>query len=739
MKFARLIALILFASRTGSTAAHEPVSPRISLEVNDGFCADGSLYKLVPSPDDPPNLNVWGGFCHAEYKTSALAKTTAFIAPKILRIYTIGWTKSPTLSLERISDGMKFVIVPWDEDLYRWSRSDFALPDDWQGKPVRLVAEGAPPRGLWRAFSEPVHADGVVKLGDAKRILYLTALHYAGLMMFALAVTAVGVYYGIRDRIDAGLITLAATALPGYCMFWLTLITPKLSHAYALTFLIGGLAALVVFFRKLNADGRGVLKSLAVPLLLTGAVALMVLSAGFLYGGVNDPMNKARGRFLPRLPPDNELPLLLAKGVLLPHVPSPLQGDWLSSDRPPLQSGMVLAEYPLFRRILEQEYTAASVLAQSLWIFGLWLLLSAFHLRPRAIALILAACLFSGFAFLNTLFVWPKMLAAAYTLGFLASFVSKPRQDSSRLFIWCVPAVLLAFSLLAHGGAVFALLPAVPLLLLWRRPTPWKRMVAVLLLSLLFYAPWMLYQKFYDPPGNHLLKMHLAGVEQLDKRTFTQTLKDAYGALSWDQIIANKKQNFDFAFTEGFLGLKRTALLLKALAPPANVREAAARGLQLREHMFFHPAACLQLFILAPWALLAGIFKRFRSIEWQTACVFWIFTFVSMSVWCLLMFGPSTTSIHQGAYATMLLSMAAGVLSFWAISPRLSLAVVVFQAGVNFLINDPLTRVPYPNGFLPEGFVHKDTLVLLCLSLTAVFWLISILAKEDNATPSTQS
>jgi len=735
MNLARLLALILLARSVSSAADHEPVSPRISLEVNEGLCADGSLYKLVPSLGDPPNLHIWGGFCHADYKTTALAKTTPFVAPKILRIYTIGWTKSPTLSLERISDGMKFVIVPWDEDLYRWSRSDFVLPQDWQGKQVRLVAEGAPPRGLWRAFSEPVEADGVVKLGDAKRILYLTALHYAGLMLFALAATTLAVYCGVRDRIQAGLVILAATALPGYCIFWLTVLTPSLSHAYAITFLVAGLVTLVVFLRRLDGNGRNVLKSLGAPLLLTGAVALMVLSSGFLYGGLNDPMNKARGRFLPRLPPDNELPLLLAKGALLPHVPSPLQGEWLSSDRPPLQSGMVLAEYPFFRRILEQDYTATCVLAQSLWIFGLWLLLTSFELNPRAVALILAACTFSGFAFLNTLFVWPKMLAAAYTMGFLATFVMKPRPESSRLFTWLLPAALFAFSLLAHGGAVFALLPAIPLLLLWRRPVPWKRMLAVMLLSLLFYSPWMLYQKFYDPPGNHLLKMHLAGVEQVDKRTFTEILKYAYGSLSWDQIVANKKQNFDFAFTEGFLGLQRTALLLRALVTPGGLREAAAHGLQLREHMFFHPAPCLQLFTLAPWALLAGFVKRFRTIEWKTACVFWIFTLVSMSVWCVLMFGPSTTSIHQGAYATMLLSLAAGVLSFWAISPRLAFGMVVFQAGVSFLINDPLTRVPYPNGLLPEGFVHKDTLVLLCLSLTAALWLIITLAREKTGDP----
>ncbi len=111
----------------------------------------------------------------------------------------------------------------------------------------------------------------------------------------------------------------------------------------------------------------------------------------------------------------------------------------------------MLAHFPLFRRPREQGYTVISVLAQSLWIFGLWLLLSALELNPRAISMALAACLFSGFAFLNTFFVWPKMLAAAYGFGFLAAFVVKPPKQFAWLG-WALPGTLLAFSLLSHGG-----------------------------------------------------------------------------------------------------------------------------------------------------------------------------------------------------------------------------------------------------------------------------------------------
>ncbi len=450
-------------------------------------------------------------------------------------------------------------------------------------------------------------------------------------------------------------------------------------------------------------------------------------ASGFLYGGWQDPLNKAKSRYLPRLPPDIELPLLLAEGARFPHMPSPLQGNWLSSDRPPLQSGIVLAQLPRFSAIRlsrEQSYAVVSVLAQSLWIFALWLLLAAFGLNPRAIALTLAVCLFSGFVFLNKLFVWPKLLAGAFTFGFVDAFVGRGPTKLSSL----VAGALFGFALLAHGGSVFALLAAVPLIAIWQI----KRISAALLFAILLYSPWMLYQRFYDPPGDRLPKVHLAGVEAVDSRSFTETLTNAYRALSGRQIIDYKMQNFQFAFGEGLDSLEKTALFCKALLTPGGLPEAAERGLHLREQIFFHAAPCLGLLFLAPLALFAGLRPRFRTVEWRTAIAFWIFAVVAMSLWCLLMFGPSTTSIHQGAYATVLLATAAGVLSLWALSPKLAVVVAFAQIALNFLLNEPLIRVPYPNGLLPEGRLHMDTLLLLCCSGLLVLGLLGKMASSRS-------
>jgi hypothetical protein len=727
-----LLWIALFSGVAVFAAPDQPVEPRVTLERNEGFCPNGAVVPLVPAAGDPRSLNTWGAYCYVPQRKPLAAATTSFIAPKYFRIYLTGYSQSPTLALERVSDHSKFLLVPWNPSLWIWSVCDYRLPSDWQGKPVRLVVEDTKERGFWRAFSEPLTDSGKAPIGDAITLLSLTTLHFFAIVLCAAALTALAIWRGLRDVVNAGLIALAGTALPGYCCFWLTLLSPRLGHYVAVFMIAAAVAGLVFCVRKLDGAGRRILKSLLSPLLLIGAAALLVLSSGFLYGGFDHPIALARVRFSHPLPSDNEIPLLLAEDAYARHIPRPLFSDWLSSDRPPLQSGIVLSQFPLFHKPRGKGYTTVSVLAQSFWIFALWLLLTAFRLKSRAIVLVLAGCLFSGFIFVNSFYVWPKLLAAAYTLGFFASFVAPGTKRNSALQSWITPGALLSFSLLSHGGTAFALIPMVPLMLFFKRPWPIKRMLATLSFAFILYLPWTLYQKFYDPPGDRLLKYHLAGVESVDSRSFLEAAKASYGALSFHQIMASKIANFDTALGGGFQNLASTAALLKELVSPGGLVVAAPHVLALRSNTFFRMAACLGVFILAPFALIAGIAPRFRSPEWRTACLLWILTFASIVIWCLLMFTPRSTDIHQGAYATVLFAMAASVLSLWALSPRLALILTLTQMGLNFMLYGPLTRVPYPNGLLPEGILHVDTLLLCIFSFAAVLALFWNLARRES-------
>lgn len=723
-----LLAAVLLFGAQGMAAVNQPVEPRVTLETNEGFCPNGATIPLVPSADDAPQLNTWGSFCSLGRKKPAMARTSAFSAPQYLRIYLIGYN-SPTLALQRVSDGARYILQPYIQEDRRWVSFDYRLPADWQGKQVRLVAEGNAEQTPWRGFSEPISGSGQVHLGDAVSLLALTSLHFSAIMICALLPTVVAVWRGLRDTIQAGLITLAGAAAPGYCMFWLNLYSSRWGHYGAVLIIIGSLAGLLVSIRKLDSAGLAVLRPLVCPLLLVGVAALLVVSSGFLYGGLSESLSVPRVRFSHLLPNDNLIPLKLAEGDRKEHMPVPLDGDWLSSDRPPLQAGIVLAQFPLFRQPRELGYTIVSVLAQSLWIFALWLLLAAFKLNPRVIGLALAACLFSGFVFLNSFYVWPKLLAAAYVLGFFAAFVTSKPVCLSWLEFCIVPGALLSFSLLAHGGSMFGLITIIPLVLFFRRPWPVKRLLASAALAFVLYLPWVLYQKLYDPPGNRLLKWHLAGVVPVDKRDFLETIEASYSKLTFGQIVAYKKQNFEQVFGGGWRNMGEIALFLKKVISPHALSTAAANASWLRIEWFLSFSCSLGLFIFAPYALLAGIAKRFRSAEWRVACMLWGLVFVSLAIWCVLMFGPGATSIHQGAYSTVLLAIAGSVLSLWALSARLAMTIVLLQIGMNVLMYGPLVRVPYVNGELPDGILHPDTLLLCFLSLAAVLAIFCNLAQ----------
>ncbi len=282
--------------------------------------------------------------------------------------------------------------------------------------------------------------------------------------------------------------------------------------------------------------------------------------------------------------------------------------DWLSSDRPPLQTGIVLSQYPFMPRPRELGYTVVSVIAQSLWIFGLWLLLSAVRIKPRAIALVLLTCLLTGFIFVNSFFVWPKLLAAAYLLGLMAALshaLIDPISLDRKLFI-VTSAALLAWGMLSHGASFFAVIGIGIVSLPFIKRVSVKRIAVVLGLAFLLYLPWMGYQNFFDPPGNRMLKYHLAGEMAVDQRSFGEALIAAYSELSFKQVLAYKIENFDAAAGRGFDYCRHLPLLVKDLIrPQSRAAELPQLAGVLRGENFFFLWACLGCLIVGPF-LLSG-------------------------------------------------------------------------------------------------------------------------------------
>ncbi len=732
---ARLIVAAVALFWANGLPAETPfLSARAAPDINEGFCANGTP-KEVPPLKDVPNVRTWGSDCGDQGQKQTKIRTTVFAAPKYLQLYLSGYPAFPGINLwiERVQDGARIAIAPHALPERRWLFCEFALPAEWQGKQIRLVAEDARlSANWWIAFSEPLNRPPVPGWGEATQILLRTLEHFLLLMLPAAALCVLAVKKGLRDPVGAGAVALAATAVPGYLIFWLSLLTPRVAHAVAFLIPIAAIVLLWSSLRRIDFAGKLVLQTLLVPFSLVGAMSLLVISVGLVYGGLEDPSKIAANRFSHPLPPDNILPFRVSEAVRTAHMPPSGLGDWKSSDRPPLQSGAVLAQYPFITRPRELGYTILSVILQSLWLCALWLLLTALRLNSKAVTWALLMCAFSGFVFTNSFFVWPKLLAASYLLGFFALLFSGRLRRASQngFFLSIVAAMLVTFSVLSHGGTIFALLGAIGAASAFRTPVALKHLLLMAGVSFALYLPWIGYQKFYDPPGDRLLKFHLAGVEHVDLRTFPRALADSYQELTFPQIVDHKLANFRTVASQGQVYWAGMAALVKGLFQGESASQLASLADFPRSRVFFYFFPTLGLSAFGLVAFLPTLFvKKLRSPEWTAATLFWLITAFSIVGWCLLMFGPSTTVIHQGAYATVLLPMAAGTLFLWALSPKLAMVSVVGQIGLNILLYGPLIHSPYLGGRLPEGQIRPVTLALATFSLLLAIFLFRVLSR----------
>jgi hypothetical protein len=569
---------------------------------------------------------------------------------------------------------------------------------------------------------------------EAIHLLLSTVTHFALVILPCFAACAFVVRKGVHDVVLAGLVALVALGISGYAGFWIWFVSPQLGRVFSLSLPVGAALFLIWTFPRLDAAGRSVVKALLCPMCLVGAAALLVLSTGFMFGGIDAPSRTAQIRFSHVLPDDNDMPFLFAEGLRNGKVPKPLLIDWRTSDRPPLQTGIVLIEGVYMQHPRRLQYTITSVILQSLWIFGLWLFLAASDLDPRPIALALMVGLFSGFVFLNSFFVWPKLLAGAYMLGFSAILLANRFAAALRdtTFVPALAGALAALGLLAHGGSVFAIFGLVLTILVIRKRIELKILAIVALACICLYLPWIAYQRFYDPPGDRLLKYHLAGAQKLDDRSFVRALLDSYESLSFRQFLHNKASNatavvdHQAEYWHGVVQLLRQS----AKSDPNSTALVFQTSRALRGLCFFFFVPSLGFLVLGPASLILGIHNRYRSREWKTAAMMWLYVAFTAGIWCLIMFTPGMTVLHTSTYAIVLLSVAGSVVALWAVSPWLAVIVGSLQIEINFLLYISFMPSPFLIGSPDQGSLRLANVGLALLSLTCTFFILRNIARR---------
>jgi hypothetical protein len=486
---------------------------------------------------------------------------------------------------------------------------------------------------------------------------------------------------------------LAASGATAILAFWTFYADPVLGEAFAFT-VVGGSVGGIAWAWHEGLD-RALLRRLAVPLALWALGSAFVLFFGFLHGGTEQPLLTAANRFSHPLPSDNEIPVFFANWFYVHghEGTPPLFADWLSSDRPPLQTGYVLAQRPFGWDGGNLHYQVLGVAIQQLWLVGMWALLCAARLRPLVRGLVVCAALVSDVAILHGFFVWPKLIAAALLLAALAIVLDR---DWGRLraepWVAALFAALCGLAMLAHGSSAFFVLPLLVLGALRGLPG-WRWLGVAALVGLLLLVPWAAYQRYADPPGDRLLEWQLGGSLAIDDRGALETIVDGYSEAGIGGAVQNKWEN-----AREIAGVEEAEhavdLALDELSADNPGRAAAA----LRLPRFYGLLPLLGLFLLAPLAMaVARARGRPAGPEWDFALAALGLSAAATVLWALLMFGgpDSTAMVHVGTLAVPLLAIAGCVAGAYACSPRFAIGLVAVNAAAVLVLYTPaLSSLP---------------------------------------------
>jgi hypothetical protein len=652
--------------------------------------------------------------------------SSSFTAPATLRFFVTGYPseKGNDFYLQA-EGGEKLHLGVKSDPADEWQHFSWTIPKHWRGRSVRLVAEDQSSASSgWLGLTLPRGESSGRGIADSIRaVLFLLCRICVEGTLFLLPGLAIAWCIHSRHVLDAVRFVscvLVGSGIAGYLAFWAYLMGPMTGKSVAVGILLLSLVALL-FVKPIE---KQLLRALFICVALMVLVTTFYSAIGFVYARSDDPGVQAQRRFVWPLPADNVLPNMLVDDLYngKPFMPF-LYIDWKSSDRPPLQTAVVLLQRPLWRDSQSAfDYQILGTFLQSMWIASLWLLVQTFSASKRIFAVVCGFSIFSGFFVLQTFFIWPKLFAAAFYVVALVA-IRFPEDGISRCnrIDTMLGGAAIALAMLSHGGIFFSVL-ALAIVLLVRRKLPGLRPACWgIVILLLLMLPWSAYQRFYDPPGDRLLKWHLAGVIDRDSRSFGEAFIDAYTKPPFSQILGNKIANVRTLF---------------GVSPWEDLRQARMHGTsQWQSLVHWYKLVTFYYFFqmlgLLNLGFLAFLFARAFSAKLKGSALisamqrFFVLGLVSLAVWCLLIYIPCSDIIHAGSYGTVLLLFAALSVSLVSVAPRLTYVLLALQALFLFplfALTDAFTKSPA--GTIFAGGADPGMACLAALSLLMLLMLV---------------
>ncbi|MGK2859516.1 MAG: hypothetical protein ACSLFQ_20130 [Thermoanaerobaculia bacterium] len=606
-------------------------------------------------------------------------ESSEFEVPDVLTLVIAGYPGRDgiVLALEDRVDGARLTLAP-PEAGYAWHPVRFAIPDEWIGRRARVIAS-AEGSASWIGVTSPVRL--------AHSSLSHLALPLLVLECFALFLLPGLAILGLAGRrfepwARIGLV-ITGSCLAGYAAFYLYFFSPLLGIVTSAVVLV--LSALVVASRLRRIDGRQLLgaRELLSPLALMLLYSMFAACLTFVRTpSWTEADEIPRNRYVRALPGDNALPQYFAERLWNGADARELIGGWLSSDRPPLQTGLLLLQRP----VADATGTAPSLFAQvagmvfqSSWIAGIWIVCAAARLRRAALAIALAGAGLSGFFLLNTAFVWPKMLAAALGLIAIALLVASSRDGWSRRQT-VLAATSACLAILAHSGAVFAIAPAALVFASGRRRPGVRDIAAAVAIAVTLFVPWMLYQRLYAPPGNRLVMLHVAGAEEETALSFTEALVGNYRRVGIENALRARWEN---------------VRLLVPFLDTARFSSAESRR-EVEWNRVFGTLGALNLGWLM---LLRRVTKRERAPA-EVRRLYWT-AGAGLAFGIVVLFSPGVATAHVASFTAIALLFVLASQELSILPRAATLAVVAAQAAIFVIDWIVLTPPRSPASALP--------------------------------------
>lgn len=568
-------------------------------------------------------------------------------------------------------------------------------------------------------------------MSDSGSLLLMLAARLALTGLPGIAAALFAARCGLRQVPILLAIGLVASGTVAMLAFWAYYLDPGVGQTFAWFALLGSLLLAGWSLRGGVIDGE-VLRDLTTPLALWALGSAFIVFLGFAHGGSDAPLTIASSRFSGQLPADDDIPRFFSEWFFFhghQGTPPLYPGDWLASDRPPLQVGYVLSQRTFgWDGSGGLDYEVLGVVVQQLWIVGLWALLLAARVGRVTRGLAIAAVLVSDVAIVNGFYVWPKLLPAAFVLA-AAALVLTPLWDGLRrdLRAGALFAALLALAMLGHGSSLFAIVPLVAVAAL--RGLPSGRWVGVALVAgAVLMVPWLAYQHYGDPPANRLDKWMLAGVPEIDARSTGETIVDSYRAAGLGGALHYKAENF-VTIAGGGPAWK----LGKQAVQEVGDGELGNAVVVVRSAFFLYLLPSLGLLLLAPLAMVAGRRRRGRDPrEWRLALLCFGTVLLGCLFWALLLFGnlPSRTVIHVGSLALPILAICGCVAGLRAVLPRFAIYYVALASLLSLALYVPaLTPLP--------GTSWSPSALALAAVALAAFAAVALRASGPAEAPNT--